>query len=200
MSDARPLFIAEVKTRSPFGFTSPHPWGQLLHMAIEHGDVVAVHTDERWGGSFAHLAEAARVLGKVGFPDRPHPDRNRPLLLAKGLHPSDDDVRHCLDCGADIVLVVGRPPARELAPVCIWEPTTFDDLRCVRSHAQRVMWNERDLIRGGRKHSGTISDARSVHAGWLGQASFIRSPTDVHAEVDAFIVGEHLPSFVKLTR
>lgn len=44
--------IAEVKTKSPFGFVSEDSREVQLERAIRIGDIVSIHTDERWGGSF----------------------------------------------------------------------------------------------------------------------------------------------------
>src|SRR5437773_245034 len=89
--------IAEVKTQSPFGFVSPHPWMKLFELAQLVGDVISIHTDRRWGGCFEYL-ELARSLT-----DSP--------ILAKGIHASDDDVKRAVELGADYVLVVGRVPS-----------------------------------------------------------------------------------------
>lgn len=192
-----PLFIAEVKTESPFGFVSDLSWEALLDIAIEHGEIVAVHTDQRWGGSFGKLEAAARILSKVGYPERKHPDRDKPLLLAKGIHAGDFEIRHALDCGADLVLVVGREPPRELRPVCIYEPTTFSDIIDVPT-SQMVMWNERDLTTGRKRdETATFADVRKAHQGWLCQASFIKGIRDIDPSASAFIVGQHLPEFAR---
>ena len=81
-----PAIIAEVKTQSPFGWKSPHRFERLLEIAVRTGDVIAVPTDPRWGGSFELLKKAAELV------------REKPIL-AKGIHPSDDDVRRALDAG-----------------------------------------------------------------------------------------------------
>lgn len=187
-----PLFIAEVKTESPFGFKSERSWNDLLDVAVEHGDMIAVHTDERWGGSFAQLYAAAERLRRIDIDDR------RPLLLAKGIHAHDSEVRMALNCGADLVLVVDRQPPRELAPACIWEPTYFSTMMAGKSLDQRIMWNQRDLATGEPRGSMySFGDIRRAHLGWLAQASFIKTPDDVHPDADAFIVGEHLLTFVE---
>jgi hypothetical protein len=192
---AKQLFIAEVKTRSPFGFKSKHDWQYLLDLAIANGDMVAVHTNERWGGSFSQVAAAANQICHL-------PIEKRPLLLAKGIHETDAELHRALAAGANLVLVVGRKPPRELEPVCVFEPTgncrDLDDL----PRGLKVMWNERDLKTGKRFAEGinpSFRDfplARSSYDGWLCQASFIESPEDVHPAADAFIVGSHLPEFV----
>lgn len=187
-----PLFIAEVKTESPFGFKSERNWADLLDLAIEHADIVAVHTDERWGGSFGQLAAAAEQIRRIRI------DERRPLLLAKGIHEHDSEVRMALNCGADLVLVVGRQPPRELVPACIWEPANGRALLDLQDPTMKVMWNARDLETGAPIPSALGPQwAREMHRGWLCQASFIRTPDDVNPLVNAFIVGEHLPTFVE---
>lgn len=177
-----PLFIAEVKTKSPFGFESEHSWEDLFEIAAKHGDAVAIHTSHRWGGSFAAVQAAREKLLR------------RKLVVAKGIHPYDEEIRIALYRGADLVTVVGRMPPRELAPVCIWEPKNLPDLMC-RSTSLKVMWNQRDL-QTGDPHPQVFAEARDVHRGWLCQASYIKTPEDVNLLADAFIVGEHLPTFV----
>lgn len=181
-----PLFIAEVKTKSPFKlFRVQYSQHLLLDLALEHGDIVAGHTEEPWGGSiesFREIATEAHACGK--------------LAIAKGWHRHDAEVWDALDAGADLVLVVGRVPAPELAPVCIYEPETHTELMKLADRTQRVMWNSRELSTGERRHFDA-GWALSVHGGWLCQASFITKPCDVIHGVDAFIVGEHLPTFVE---
>lgn len=179
-----PLFIAEVKTRSPFGFESEHSWDDLFEIAAKHGDAVAVHTSSRWGGSFDAVQQARTKLLR------------RKLVIAKGIHPYDEEIRIALYRGADLVTVVGRRPPRELAPVCIWEPDMLNDISHASDHTQKIMWNARDLATGEPKVE-QFDTARWLHKGWMMQASFIEKPEDVHPKADAFIVGEHLPSFVE---
>lgn len=177
-----PLFIAEVKTQSPFGFSSKYAWGDLLATAIEYGDMVSVHTDPRWGGSMTHIARASRAVHSA-----------HKLLLAKGIHPSDDEVRRALDFGADLVLTVGRRPAPELVPLCLIEPQQCTPGTPERG--ERWVWNSRNLPDGGRRTTG-FAQARAWWPNtWLCQASNIATPEDVHPGADAFIVGANLPSF-----
>ena len=64
--------IAEVKTHSPFGYTSEKSWDELFAVANEIRDILSIHTDPRWGGSF-ELLEKAR-------------SRTNKPILAKGIH------------------------------------------------------------------------------------------------------------------
>ena len=67
--------IAEVKTQSPFGYKSDKSWDELFEVANKVGDIISIHTDRRWGGSF-ELLQKARSL------------TNKPIL-AKGIHKND---------------------------------------------------------------------------------------------------------------
>jgi indole-3-glycerol phosphate synthase len=182
----RPLFIAEVKPQSPWGFESAFDKWQLLEMAVDHGDLVALHTEEPWGGSLGWLRSAGAWAH----------ERDK-LVLAKGMHQSDDSVKQALHFGADLVLVVGRKPPPALAPVCIWEPRTFGDLVADGAPGQATMWNQRDLETGEARERSDFAMARASHTGWLCQASFISEPADINLEADAFIVGQELPSFIQ---
>jgi hypothetical protein len=170
------IFIAEVKTKSPFGWISNRSWDELFILAASIGDWISVHTDPRWGGSL-ELLEKAR-----SFTSKP--------ILAKGIHASDMEVEEAFSAGADYVLVVGRISER---PNLLLEPTTLDGLRAVPD-GLRGVWNARDLSTGLRRPE-PFSEAREAWPGWLCQASFVRSPADVHPEAEAVLVGEHLPSF-----
>lgn len=186
-----PLFVAEVKTESPFGFRSPFTKDELLRLAARHGSMVAIHTDPRWGGSFEWLKVARHRT------DKP--------ILAKGIHAADDEIERALDCGADRVLVVGRIPPDKYLDKVWYEPNTLDELRCCPDGV-KVVWNSRDLVTGARKKSEngflytSLGHARNVRPEiWMCQASFISTRSDVMTDppVQAFIVGEHLPEFVQ---
>lgn len=92
----KPLFIAEVKTQSPFGFKSPYSFINLLEYAIACGDWISIHTNALWGGDFEAISFASRMT------DKP--------ILAKGLHSTDDDIQRAFDHGAHYVLTVDRLP------------------------------------------------------------------------------------------
>ncbi len=175
-------FIAEVKTCSPFGWESDESWDALFELAASSGDWLSIHTDPRWGGSFQHLYRARKMTSKP--------------VLAKGIHETDDEIRAAIGCGADYVLVVGRLPPTELRPQCILEPLSLRQLNLMPSR-DRVVWNTRDLATGGHKKE-SFSDARIVHgAGWLCQASNIRTKDDVDPRADAILVGTHLRRFLE---
>ncbi len=172
------IVIAEVKTRSPFGWKAKQSWYDLLELAIEFGDIISIHTDERWGGSL-ELVRRARAAT-----DKP--------ILAKGIHTHDRDIEQALEAGADFVLVVGRVP-QILAEHCWLEPNLLAELHMLPKGAKAV-WNSRDLATGKRK-TETFTQARAEWDGWLYQASKIRSVSDIEAGADAVLVGSHLPEF-----
>ena len=182
-------FIAEIKTKSPFGYqASPSPGempdqsveNRLIELALKHGNWVAVHTDERWGGSF-------RLLQKVRtMTDKP--------ILAKGIHPTDEYIKQALDCGADYVLVIGRVPPDQYWNRIIIEPLTLTELEPVPKDI-KVLWNTRCPATGELKEE-TVEEARALREGWFCHASNIESRRDVVEGADAFLVGEHLEAIV----
>lgn len=176
----RPFFIAEVKTKSPYGWESDRSWDELFDLAAEHGDMISVHTDPRWGGSMNLVAKARRLTGKP--------------ILAKGVHASDAEVREALEAGASKVLVVGRVPADYLGH-CLLEPLSLEELSEYPESAQAV-WNSRDLATGGLKQTG-FDQARALWPGWLCQASNIRGPADIQKGADAILVGSALAEFIQ---
>lgn len=170
--------IAEVKTQSPFGWKSRETWDELFALAQEVGDLISIHTDPRWGGSF-DLIQKARALTK------------KPIV-AKGIHASDNDIERAIEAGADYVLVVGRIPTIHLEKSLV-EPATLDELKTIPGNL-KVVWNSRDLSSGGLKKE-TFQQARQIFKGWLCQASNIRTPNDIEIGADAVLVGTHLKEF-----
>jgi len=85
--------IAEVKTESPFGFKSEKSWDELFGIASKIGDIISIHTDARWGGSFDLIKKARGLTDKK--------------ILAKGIHAKDEEIRKAIEAGADYVLVSG---------------------------------------------------------------------------------------------
>ena len=174
-----PLLIAEVKTMSPFGFRSKKGWEELFEVANMHGDMLSIHTDPRWGGSFELLARARAMT------DKP--------ILAKGIHATDEEVKQALALGSDKVLVVGRLPAVHLER-CLIEPYTLAELRSLPPGTSAV-WNSRDLETGALKPDD-FAAARAAHPGYLVQASNIRTIADVDPTADAILVGQNLEQFI----
>lgn len=175
--------IAEVKTESPFGFKSKQSWEELFRVASKIGDIISVHTDPHWGGSFDLVKKARRLTDKQ--------------ILAKGIHKTDADIRKALKAGADWVLVVGRVPKTNLEQ-CMIEPVTLKELSKLPKGVKAV-WNSRDLKTGGLKVE-TFKEARKLWGGWLCQASNIKDVKDVEPSADAILVGEHLLQFANSLR
>lgn len=175
----KPLLIAEVKTVSPFGFHSKRSWEQLFEVANAHGDMLSIHTDARWGGSFELLARARAMTTKP--------------ILAKGIHATDEEVEQALALGANKVLVVGRIPDANLER-CLIEPYTLAELRSLPPGTSAV-WNSRDLKTGALKPDD-FAAARAVHQGYLVQASNVRTIKDVDPTANAILVGQNLEQFI----
>ena len=192
---SRPLFIAEVKTQSPFGFRAAESWDELFALAAEHGDWVAVHTHPAWGGHMDLIAKARALTHKP--------------ILAKGIHATDDEVQCALNMGANYVLTVGRISSLAKMGHTVFEPLNLNQM-LLPIYADpcpsglKVMWNARNLITGGWKderwswatHGPDLLGVRQAYRGWLCQASGIRKPKSVMPDADAFIVGTHLRAFV----
>lgn len=172
--------IAEVKTKSPFGFKSNKSWEELFEIAEKVGDIISIHTDFRWGGSFDLIERAKKLTSKP--------------ILAKGIHPNDKDIVNALRKGADYVLVVGRIPKIEHQK-CFIEPLSLEELSKIPKRF-KVIWNSRDLSTGKLKKE-TFEQARKIWNGWLCQASNIKSIKDIKKGADAILVGSYLKEFIK---
>lgn len=173
-------FIGEVKIFSPFGFKSRHSWDTLFGIANAKADFVSIHTSSRWKGAMEDLLVARRSTNKP--------------ILAKGIHESDDDIKRCLDYGADYVLVVGRVPPDKFIQKCLVEPTSLQQLKDIGKDLDIVVWNSRDLQTGGLK-SDKWEEVVSLCKRVI-QASNIKTRADVHSDAYGFIVGENLPIFI----
>jgi indole-3-glycerol phosphate synthase len=205
----KPIFIAEIKTQSPFGFKSTKTFGELMECAITNGDWVSVHTNALWGGDFDAISFVRR-------------NTNKPIL-AKGIHATNDDIERAIDHGADYVLVVDRyafgfAKQRQIIYERNHPSFAFGESKCGGLSAMvnrlrdidredtphKYLVNARDLSTGlPKKFEGLLNnsyqkelDAYLNAKVWVCQASGIRYPYDVNPNVDAFIVGEHLVSFV----
>jgi indole-3-glycerol phosphate synthase len=137
--------VAEVKSHSPFGWHSKHSWDQLFEIADSIGDIISIHTDPRWHGSFELVAKARKLTTKP--------------ILAKGIHSSDDQITQALESGANYVLVVGRVPKNHLKK-CWIEPNSIKRLQDLLPE-QKVVWNARDLSTGKAKKE-TFAQARQA--------------------------------------
>lgn len=170
--------IAEVKTKSPFGFKSDKSWEELFKIANRVGDMISIHTDARWGGSFNLIKRTKKLTSKP--------------ILAKGIHSDDEDIGKALRNGADYVLVVGRIP-KIMHEKCLIEPLNLKELSQM-PEGSRVVWNSRELSTGKLKKE-TFEQARKIWDGWLCQASNIKSIKDIKKGADAVLVGSHLKEF-----
>lgn len=170
--------IAEVKTKSPFGFRSDKSWEELFELAEKVGDIISIHTDSRWGGSFDFIKKARSLTSKP--------------ILAKGIHENDELIQKAVDSGADFVLVVGRIPKIHIEK-CLIEPLNLAEFKTISKNL-KVVWNSRDLSNGKLKIE-TWKDARAIFPGWLCQASNIKTIDDMEQGADAILVGEHLFTF-----
>jgi len=180
------IFIAEVKTCSPFGYKSNKSWDELFEIANNVGDWISIHTDSKWGGSFDLLNKARKLTNKI--------------ILAKGIHETDDEIKDCFRLGANFVLSVGRIPDLISMGGSYWlnrviiEPKNLEQLKSIPDHFG-VCWNSRDIYTGKRKEE-SFGQARMMFPGFLIQASNIKSMNDVRKNfADAFLVGEHLENF-----
>lgn len=176
----RPPIIAEVKTKSPFGFKSDRTWDEIFTLANSVGEIISIHTDPRWGGSFDLIKKARRLT------DKP--------ILAKGIHATDEEIERAVLAGAHYVLVVGRIPLVH-ADKCLIEPLTLAELAAIPENT-KVVWNSRDLSNGGLKVE-TFEQARALFKGWICQASKIKTIADIKDGADAVLVGTHLMEFAE---
>ena len=172
--------IAEVKTKSPFGFESPYSWEELFQSANAIGDIISIHTDSRWGGSFDLISKAKKMTSKQ--------------ILAKGIHSNDKEIIKALDNGADLVLVVGRIPGVHIDK-CLIEPLNLEELKHIPQDC-KVVWNSRDLSDGSFKKE-TFEQARKIWKGWLCQASNIKTVRNIKKGADAIIIGSNLKEFAE---
>jgi indole-3-glycerol phosphate synthase len=183
------IFIAEIKTQSPYGFKSEYSFHKLMECAVTNGDWVSVHTNALWGGDYEALSFVRRNTCKP--------------IVAKGLHATDDDIKRSLDHGADYVLVVDRLPyPRIISPnKCLLEmgnENLFEgNLKFIPSlKSEKFVYNCRNLKTGLMKTENLLE--KYINTGvWICQASGIKTREDIHPRAGAFIVGENLVNFCK---
>lgn len=184
----KPIFIAEVKTQSPFGFKSKFSFKQLLDTAIKYGDWISIHTNPLWGGSYEQIEFARRLT------DKP--------ILAKGIHSRNEDINRALSYGANYVLVVDRNPfSASHFKECLFEISYDKVNKLFRYPAAldlKVVVNSRNLATGVLENNEDLNKYTSdSNFKWVCQASGIITPHYVNKNADAFIVGEHLMTFCK---
>ncbi len=192
VEEMKPIFIAEIKTQSPFGYKSTYPFVSLMRHAIKYGDWVSVHTNALWGGDYDAISFVRKNTTKP--------------ILAKGIHGTNDDVNRAFDHGADYVLVVDRYPSSssinsltEDRKRRILHEMDFQHVKGnveFSSHWAGVKYvcNSRDLKTGLPKMKWELDDFIKLGV-WTCQASGIKSPEQVDQRAKAFIVGEHLIEF-----
>lgn len=77
--------IAEIKTKSPFGFVSLKSVDQQFELCEKYGDIISVHTNPNWGGSLQLVEEIRR--------------RTKKPILAKGIHSELKQITQAIDVG-----------------------------------------------------------------------------------------------------
>ena len=183
----KPIFIAEIKTKSPFGYQSPHTFIQLMEVAIEYGDWISVHDNALWGGDYETISFVRKYTNKP--------------ILAKGLHTTQESIQRALDHGADKVLIVGDTFEGNFSSNSI--------LREIDNKNPKNIWS------GGKVWKQIVINSRNLRTGEVAkdvdkqisafkkegfdvfQASNIKSRKDISPDVNGFIVGTHLMNFVK---
>ena len=173
---------------------------KLLTAILPFVDIVSIHTDALWGGSYQWLEQASKEAKK-----------HKVQVLAKGFGCSIPHIHRAYASGADFLMSVGWHPNDRYKDVDnhakirkgetdmshVWhEPDTYTCLQ--HSPAKTVIINKRDVRYGNDR---TNED----HHGWLDyalgtmrsftqviQASGISSVKDVHPDVHAVIIGSAL--------
>ncbi len=179
----KPIFIAEIKIKSPYGYQSKNTFAQLMEIAISKGDYISVHTNALWGGDFNSISFV-----------RQHTDKP---ILAKGFH-SEDDAKRAIDHGADYVMFIDRIPTSFNLSHSLIEISDLNDdwISTSQFPKLKIVHNSRNLKTGLFKENNDLE--KYIEKGyWVCQASGIKHPDDVNPHVDAFIVGEHLIDFCR---
>lgn len=173
----RPLLVGEVKTCSPYGFRGKLSHRDALDYVASFADIVSIHTNPLWGGSFEWLQEARGLTTKP--------------ILAKGFHDTMADVVLAFRAGAEWTLTVGWHPGMDysLGGACWHEVANLAELD--ESNAEWCVWNARNP-RTGKPTYASIRQARKRREGKLCQASRIRCRADIHPGIDAVLIGEGL--------
>lgn len=181
-------FVAEVKTKSPHGFTSIHSFQELLEMALSVGDIISIHTNPLWGGTPGMISKLSNEID--------HP------ILAKGIHRTKADVERCLSLGAKYVLTYDFFD-RKFVDQIWYEPSSIDALKKISRRLPedaKVVWNSRNISTGRVKVESScstdIKDIRAIWPNFLCYASNLVNLQQIEAiseHVDAVIVGSYLP-------
>lgn len=187
-----PIFIAEVKTKSPYNFQSKYSFEFLLELAIQNGDYISIHTNPLFNGNFENIHRARKQTSKP--------------ILAKGFHDNDDDIKKAIDFGADYVLVVDRftklldSDLRNKLFLEFSNDSFISRLTEKDKKELKFVYNGRNLKTGiAKKYIGDYDKYRE-NVNWLCGASLLRDRFDVqlfYPKCDAFIVGENLLNFIQ---
>ncbi len=185
---SKQIFIAEIKTKSPFGFKSFYSKDVLGRLAMENADWLSIHVEPLWGGTHEDIEFYTQ---ESGMP-----------ILAKGFHETDKDIKDSINAGADYVLVVGRIPEQKYLSQCLIEPLSLEQAyemaKKIGDRITGMVFNSRSLLTGGPSGFAASIDAykRNFPKMKIFQASNIKAPFDIDRAADGFIVGEHLPQFI----
>lgn len=202
----KPIFIAEVKTKSPFD-VAPRIYGprkqsfhELAELAIKYGDWISVHTNPLWGGGYEAIEYVRRLT------DKP--------ILAKGIHSRNDDIKKAFDYGADYVLCVDRdfwknghrewseyPASNIIMELSSLDVVSADTLGQMTAMGTKVVHNRRDMKTGKTIFTPDMYAEYRAKFKWLCGASTIHVPSNVEQlfpGCDAFIVGTCLPLFCSI--
>lgn len=181
------IFIAEIKTKSPFGFHSECSFNRRMEIAIEFGDWISVHDNALWGGDFEAISYVRKYTNKP--------------ILAKGLHTTNDDIIRALDHGADYVLVVDRIIHCGFGvndKKLLFEISEFNVMQQLAKEPSKenlkYVYNSRNLKTGRKKEREELDNFLNLGL-WTCQASGIKDISDVDIRAKAFIVGENLVDF-----
>lgn len=173
------LAILEAKHFTPHAGDLGRSFEETFEAIESKADIISVLVDPRWRGSLAHLRWARATTRKP--------------LLAKAMATTDKQIAEAFDDGADYALAYDFVP-RVRPERCLVEPAHLGRLAALQ--AQLYVWNARDLENRGQPKPETAGEAAARHFGqWWCQASFIRTPADVHPEAGAALVGTHSIEF-----
>ena len=161
------LKIFEIKTCSPFGFTSPYSFNQLFEkVKNSDADMISIHTDKLWEGDYSFIWDARRTLQLP--------------ILAKGFHPTDAHVEAALNAGATYVLTVGWY-SEKYNDKTWYEVENLEEFE--KTNAKYVIWNRRNP-RTGAVRPESLEDVAGVAKGrWWGQASLAKSWNDISPSI-----------------
>lgn len=180
------IFIAEIKTKSPFGYQSPHSFTKLMDVALEYGDWISVHDNALWGGD----SECISFVRKY---------TNKPIL-AKGFHSTRESIQRALDHGADKVLTFENFDGHFSADTIVREIETKHPKNTwgLSSGYVQIIINSRNLKNGNLINGFEKQITSFKEMGFkVFHASNIKTKQDVHPDADGFIVGTNLIEFVK---